>query len=308
LLISVSNDTIIGTGSISASGAAVYLGDFSTGGISVQTVNITQCVISDNHNRGVDSRGYVTANIDACTFTDNGNAPWGIGGNEGFTILAQRGAIVNANNNFITHPASSTHNVYAFITGNIPGANTIEAHNNSIVMNGNALAFGANNTGGNTINADCNWWGTISNVPSLMVGVVGYEFFLTNGTDDMPATSGFQPVANSCNGCSAGYAIVNTTTMVNYCDLQTALDASIANLHEIHIVAGNVNASSLTIAMGKILVVNSGTSLTNIGTVFNNGVLKLDGGTYNNNGIYKGTGFFDGNFVNSPMGVVSPGN
>ena len=83
--------------------------------------------------------------------------------------------------------------------------------------------------------------------------------------------------------------------MVNYCDLQTALDAGIANLHEIHIVAGNVNASSLTIAMGKILVVNSGTLLTNIGTVFNNGVLKLDGGTYNNNGIYKGTGFFDGN-------------
>ena len=49
------------------------------GGISVQTVNITQCVISDNHNRGVDSRGYVTANIDARTFTDNRAAARGIG-------------------------------------------------------------------------------------------------------------------------------------------------------------------------------------------------------------------------------------
>lgn len=55
LVLSISNDTIIGTGSISASGAAVYLGDFSTGGISVQTVSIEECVITkSNHNRGVD--------------------------------------------------------------------------------------------------------------------------------------------------------------------------------------------------------------------------------------------------------------
>ena len=308
LVLSISNDTIIGTGSISASGAAVYLGDFSTGGISVQTVNIAQCVITSNHNRGVDSRGYVTTSIDACTFTSNGDAPWGIGGNEGFTILAQRGANVTASNNFITHPASSTHNVYALMTGNIPGANTIEAHDNSILMNGNASGFGANNSGGNTINADCNWWGGITNIASLMVGAVTYEFFLTNGTDDMPGTPGFQPVANSCNGCAAGYAIINTTTLVNYCDLQTALDASIANLHEIHIVAGNVNAASVNIALGKKLVVNTGTSLTNIGTVTNIGTLKLDGGTFVNNGIYKGTGFFDGNLVNTIMGTVQPGN
>lgn len=132
------------------------------------------------------------------------------------------------------------------MTGNIPGANTIDAHNNSILMNGNASGFGANNSGGNTINADCNWWGGITNVSSLMVGVVTYEFFLTNGTDDTPGNPGFQPVANSCNGCAAGYAIINTTTLVSYCDLQAALDASIANLHEIHIVAGNVNAASVS--------------------------------------------------------------
>ena len=51
---------------------------------------------------------------------------------------------------------------------------------------------------------------------------------------------------------------MNTTTMVNYCDLQTALDASIANLHEIHIVAGNKRKFS-HYSNGKILVVNSGT-------------------------------------------------
>ena len=56
-------------------------------------------------------------------------------------------------------------------------------------MNGVVLAFGANNTGGNTINADCN--GVHFQCSPLMVGVVGYEFFLTNGTDDMPATSDF---------------------------------------------------------------------------------------------------------------------
>ncbi|MBK7222635.1 MAG: hypothetical protein IPH94_15355 [Saprospiraceae bacterium] len=124
----------------------------------------------------------------------------------------------------------------------------------------------------------------------------------------MPGNPGFQPVANSCNGCAAGYAIINTTTLVSYCDLQAALDASIANLHEIHIVAGNVNAASVNIALGKKLVVNTGASLTNIGTVTNIGTLKLDGGTFINNGIYKGTGFFDGNLVNTNMGTVQPGN
>lgn len=308
IVLNMTNDTIIGTGSVSASGAAVYLGDFSTGGINVQQVSITACVFTSNHNRGVDSRGFVNTSINACTFTNNGDAPWGSGGNEGFTILSQRGATVTATNNFIVHPAVSTHNVYALMTGNTPGANTIEAHDNSILMNGNTAGFGANNTSGNTLDAECNWWGGITNIASLMVGVVAYEFFLTNGMDDMPGTTGFQPVANSCNGCASGYAIVNTTTLVNYCDLQTALDASIANLHEIHIVAGTVNVNLLNIAIGKKVVVNSGTGLVNMGTITNNGTLQLSGGNYVNNGLYKGQGLFDGNFINSTSGTVSPGN
>ncbi|MBK8297485.1 MAG: HYR domain-containing protein [Saprospiraceae bacterium] len=268
--------TISGTGSLSPSGAGIYLGDFSTGAVTVQNISIDENTISNNLNRGVDARGYVQATITQNIFTGNGSAPWGVGGNDGFTIIAQRGAIVNANNNFITHPASSTNPVTAFFTGNAP-TNTIIANDNSVLMNGNAMAFGANVAAGTgTISAECNWWGvTGSAVPPLMSGNVDFELFLTSGVDDAPGTPGFQPEANSCNGCSSGNLVTNTNTAETFCTIQQAID----------------DPQTLD---GHIITVGPGTYIENI--VLNKS-LQLRG---NNYGINPNTG------MRNPESIIVP--
>ncbi len=186
LTLSIQNCTIDGTQSLSPSGAGIHLADFSTGTAIMQTVTINECTLTNNANRGVDARGYVDVTLTASTLTGNGSAPWGTGGNNGFTIIAQKGATVNATNNFIVHPASSTHSVTAFFNGQTP-ANTITATNNSVLMNGNAMGLGADNTfdASSSIAATCNWWGvTGASVATLMAGTVSYELFLSSGADN----------------------------------------------------------------------------------------------------------------------------
>ncbi|MBK8954457.1 MAG: HYR domain-containing protein [Saprospiraceae bacterium] len=236
----IQNCTISGTGSLSPSGAGIYLGDFSTGGVAVQNLTIDENTISNNLNRGIDARGYVLATITQNTMTGNGSAPWGTGGNDGFTILAQKGAVVSANNNFITHPAASTHPVTAFFTGNAP-LNTITANDNSVLMNGNPNALGANSIAGTgSISAECNWWGvTGSSVPPLMSGTVDYELFLTSGVDDAPGTPGFQPEPNSCNGCVNGNSVHNMNSGEFFCSIQEAIDdAQTLNGHTLNVASG----------------------------------------------------------------------
>jgi hypothetical protein len=52
-----------------------------------------------------------------------------------------------------------------------------------------------------TLNAECNWYGTVDGtlIAAQVSGPVDFSPWLTNGTDTDLA-SGFQPVANSCNG------------------------------------------------------------------------------------------------------------
>ncbi len=246
ITLTVNNVTINGTTSLSASGAGIYLGDFSTGGPSVQSITVTGSNILNNANRGIDARGRVTVDVNTSTFTNNGNAAFGTDGNDGFTILAQRGAIVTASNNTIVHPAISTTPVTAFSTGNTP-ANTINASNNSISMNGNANAKGANNSGGNTITATCNWWGvTGANVAPLMSGVVSFETFLSSGTDSDGA-AGFQPAAGTCNGCSSGNSITNTTTGKSFCTIQSAIDDATTLDNHVIAVSDGTYAENLVI-------------------------------------------------------------
>ena len=76
IITSIQNCTIDGTQSNSPSGAGIYLADFSTGGVSVQTSTINECTLSNNSNRGLDVRGYVNATVTNSTFTGNGNAPY----------------------------------------------------------------------------------------------------------------------------------------------------------------------------------------------------------------------------------------
>lgn len=247
ITLNVNNVTIDGTTSLSASGAGIYLGDFSTGGPSVQTVTVAGSTLLNNTNRGIDARGRVTVNVNTSTFTNNGSAAFGTDGNDGFTILAQRGATVTASNNTIVHPATSTTPVTAFSTGNTP-ANTINASNNSISMNGNTNAKGANNSGGNTITATCNWWGvTGANVAPLMSGVVSFETFLSSGTDSDGA-AGFQPAAGTCNGCSSGGSVTNTTSGKSFCTIQAAINDAATTNGDIIVVGAGTYAEDIIVS------------------------------------------------------------
>ncbi|MBK9109244.1 MAG: right-handed parallel beta-helix repeat-containing protein [Saprospiraceae bacterium] len=284
----IQNCTISGTESLSPSGAGIYLGDFSTGAVTVQNITIDENTISNNLNRGIDSRGYVLATITQNTLTGNGSAPWGAGGNDGYSIIAQRGAVVNVYNNFITHPAASTYPVTAFFTGNTP-VNTITANDNSVLMNGNAMGLGANSIiGTGSISAECNWWGvTGTSVPLLMSGTVDYELFLTSGVDDLPGTPGFQPVANSCNGCSNGNSVANINSGEFFCSIQEAInDPQTLNGHVLEVSSGTYNEQVLVnktltikgVGMPKPIVDFTGT-VTGKPTLFD---VSVDGVTIDN--------------------------
>ncbi len=198
ITLAVNNCTINGTQTVTQSSAGISLGDFSTGGLFVQNVTITECSIVDNTNRGLDVRGYVSALVTRSSFTHNGGAAFGAGGNDGFTILAQKGAIVTATNNFIEHPVSSTTQVIALQTGNAPNS-VLTATDNSILMNGNAQGKGAV-TGSGNISATCNWWGT-SNVDVFELRIFGgvtFAPYLNSGMDNDGGTPGFQPAPGTC--------------------------------------------------------------------------------------------------------------
>lgn len=82
---------------------------------------------------------------------------------------------------------------------NITGKSIFVQENN---LAGNTLAI--KNAGTGTLQATCNWYGTTDAlaIAALVSGSVTYSPFLVNGTDtDIPAR-GFQPVPNSCSGCS----------------------------------------------------------------------------------------------------------
>nr|MCU0467901.1 right-handed parallel beta-helix repeat-containing protein [Arcicella sp.] len=247
LTVNVDGVTIDGTQKPNQASAGVYLGDFSSAAGTFQTVTVTNSVIQNNLNRGVSVRGKVNATITANTFTNNGGDAFGTGGNDGYTIIAQQGATVTSENNFITHPATSTTPVIAFQVGNTPSS-AFTATNNSILMNGNTNAKGANNTSGNaTMIATCNWWGGIAGtVAPLITGDVSFEQFLTSGTDNDGGTSGFQPAPGTCNGCSSGNTITNTNTGKTYCTIQAAInDVTTVAGNTITLSSGNYNEQVL---------------------------------------------------------------
>ena len=82
------------------------------------------------------------------------------------------------------------------------------------------------------LNADCNWWGSTvpADIDNKITGSVTFEPFIDNGTDDDPALTGFQPVANSCTGGPVN--VYNTTPfditsfVSSHSTIQAAIDAA----------------------------------------------------------------------------------
>ena len=72
---------------------------------------------------------------------------------------------------------------------------TININNNSFT--GNAF-YNIRHSGTGTINATCNWFGTVASgaIAPTIVGPVTYSPFLLDGTDDQPALIGFQTSAS----------------------------------------------------------------------------------------------------------------
>lgn len=213
IALDVNNGSINGTGKPSQSSGGIYIADFSTGAVK-QTVAVNNALIQNNRNRGIDARGKVSVSVTNSIIDGNGYDAFAAGGNDGFAMIAQQGATINATNNFITHPVASATTVTAFLTANGTGS-TINATNNSVLMNGNPMGKGATNDAGHTINATCNWWGLpcATNIAPLMSGVVTYDPFLALGTDvgGVP-TDGFQPAPGACISALTA-AIAGVTTL-----------------------------------------------------------------------------------------------
>jgi hypothetical protein len=68
------------------------------------------------------------------------------------------------------------------------------------------------------------------------------------------------------------------------------------------------SGSTVIVSPGSNLVIPTGTSILNNGTVLNNGTITINGGTFNNEGSYIGDGAYTGGvFVNPVGGTVNPG-
>ncbi|HRP89255.1 MAG TPA: right-handed parallel beta-helix repeat-containing protein [Edaphocola sp.] len=216
ITMNVDGVTIDGTHKPDQSSGGINISDYSGGTVNVQNITVSNSNILNNDNRGVDARGMVTLNLNGNTLTNNGHDAWGSGGNYGFSVLARNNAVINANNNFITLPATSTSEVYGLFTGNLTG-NSIVAHDNSILLNGNTnvnsrLAKSAAGTG--SMDATCNWWGTlvVNDLASLIEGNVTYTpSWLTSGTDNVPGTPGFQPAPGTCLGVPMAISVGTIT-------------------------------------------------------------------------------------------------
>ncbi len=67
---------------------------------------------------------------------------------------------------------------------------------------------------GGPLPATCNWYGTTDyvTVSSKVAGNINYTPYLMDGTDNLPGTTGFQPVPGSCNGPLPTISFTASTT------------------------------------------------------------------------------------------------
>ncbi len=143
----------------------------------------------ESSNNATGSMVYVTS-VTNGTFTQNTLNGSGIRSLK----LAGANANISVTNNFISF-SSSTTGVVATDDGF--GNNTnVTINNNSFVGSG-GLAI--QNQTAITLDATCNWYGTVLNINTLVSGPVTFTPFTTNGTDNEVGTPGFQPVPNSCS-------------------------------------------------------------------------------------------------------------
>lgn len=257
---------VSGTGKPSAPSAGMYFADFSDGSVKRQLISVTDCIINNNRNRGINARGgNATVTVQRSTLSGNGFDALGTGGNVGFGVFSFSGARVDLENCFVVNPPSVTASVpaYALGAGNTP-TSVINAHFNSIKNNG--LTTGGLILNSGTIVATCNWWDTdnYNDLPSLFTGIplANYIPLLIDGTDSEASTPGFQPSPMACLGGPVRvYSDANETSQVSaHPRIQEAINAS--NTLDGYVVRVDPGIYNESLLIGKALSLrgaNSGT-------------------------------------------------
>jgi hypothetical protein len=185
--------------------------------------------------------------------------------------------VLNVRNNFVTN----SFNGFAVKTGEVITNPNIHVNNNSFTnlsAGSFAIYHGGNNPGGSGTNtsassaqldAECNWYGSLdaSIVAATVHGPVDIMPWLVNGTDNEPASPGFQPVPGSCTG----NATCTPPTFVN--NGLIILDATCANND------GNINIIPTSGTPPFVYSINGGTTYV-AGPDAGYGFQNLSSGTY----------------------------
>jgi autotransporter-associated beta strand protein len=192
----VTNVTVAGTGKISGDSAGLSFADFSTGVGARQNITVVNCTIEDNLNRGVNARGSnAVVAVTGSTLEDNGFDPYGLGGNDGFGLIARNRAQVTVSESVIINPAAQTNYTVTALAADadtVPEGPTLTVSNSAIENNGNLAGKLAQRSAG-TFNASGNWWGETNDVTiaSLVTGAVDFTPYLASGVDGS-VDAGFQ--------------------------------------------------------------------------------------------------------------------
>ena len=117
------------------------------------------------------------------------------------TYITTFNGTLNAYNNTIT--GGEGFGVYNSVTSAYSnlGAN-MAANINNNDFSGATPVFYRLASGGNSVDAECNWYGTSNgnSIAASVIGNVDFVSYLTSGTDTDGATLGFQPATGTCTG------------------------------------------------------------------------------------------------------------
>ncbi len=191
----IKNLNVTGTGKPVQDSAGIVLADFSTAVGTRQNISVEVCTITNNLNRGISVRGSnCVASVTSSVVENNGSDPFGLGGNDGFGIVARESSSLFVMESSVANPASVAGGYSVTALAAHTGAQVL-AISNSVVNGVWATARLAHNDGGSSqLNASGNWLGSTSEttIAGLVLGSVDFTPYLDSGVDLSPGTSGFQ--------------------------------------------------------------------------------------------------------------------
>jgi hypothetical protein len=152
-----------------------------------------------------------------------------------------------------------------------------------------------NNDGTMHLGTGSTWQCTVNNNASGTITDGGNGAQVQFGSSSSVVNAG--SFVSRTAGTAGSFTNSGTLSTLATCNFTIKTGSSFTN-------SGNMTFSS----NNNVLTIQSGASLTNTGTVTNNGGMSV-AGTFTNNGTYKGSGAYAGSlFTNPSGGIVAPGN